>query len=85
MTSIDDVIRLLEAARDTGKAAKRTAKAGRTVAKKTKRKASAYQQRYGKHFKRLAPKYKLKSGGWKKDGFRRCQAAAHRAAKGGRK
>jgi hypothetical protein len=45
------------------------------------RKASAYSKRYGKAFKRLAPKYKKKSGGWKKNGFRLCAAAARKAAK----
>lgn len=46
-----------------------------------KRAPSAYSKRYGKAFKRLAPKYKKKSGGWKKNGFKRCSAAARRAAK----
>lgn len=45
------------------------------------RKAGAYQKRYGKHFKRLAPRYKKKSGGWKKGGFKATQKAAHKAAK----
>ena len=49
--------------------------------KKKKRKASAYSKRYGREFKRLSPKYKLKNGSWGKDGFKRCQAAAHRATK----
>ena len=48
---------------------------------KKPRKASAYSKRYGKAFKRLAPKYKKKSGGWKKNGFRLCAAAARKAAK----
>jgi len=48
---------------------------------KKKRKASAYSKRYGKAFKRLAPKYKKKNGGWKKNGFKRCAAAARKAAK----
>ena len=46
-----------------------------------KRAASAYSKKYGRAFKRLAPKYKKKSGGWKKDGFKRCQKAAHKAVK----
>jgi len=50
-------------------------------ATKSKRAPSAYAQRYGRAFKRLSKKYKLKSGGWKKDGFKRCQKAAHRAVK----
>jgi hypothetical protein len=49
-------------------------------AKKT-RKASPYSKRYGREFKRLSPKYKLKRGGWAKDGFKRCQAAAHKATR----
>ena len=48
---------------------------------KKKRKATAYSKRYGKAFKRLAPKYKKKNGSWKKDGFKRCAAAARRMAK----
>lgn len=51
------------------------------VKKKSPRKASAANKRYGAAFKRLAPKYKKKSGGWKKDGFKRCAAAARKAAK----
>lgn len=56
-------------------------RADKAIKKKVKRKASAASKRYGKAFKRLAPKYKKKSGGWKKDGFKRCAAAARRAAK----
>ena len=48
---------------------------------KPKRKASAYSKRYGRAFKRLAPKYKKKNGQWKKDGFKRCGAAARKEAK----
>lgn len=48
---------------------------------KKKRKASAYSKRYGAAFRRLAPKYKNKSGGWKKDGFKRAQKAAHKEAR----
>lgn len=49
--------------------------------KKKKKRKSAYFKRYSAAFKRLAPKYKKKAGGWKKDGFRRCAAAARKAAK----
>lgn len=48
---------------------------------KKPRKVSASAKRYGREFKRLAPRYKKKSGGWKKDGFKRCAAAARKAAK----
>jgi hypothetical protein len=54
---------------------------GEPKPKKKKRKASAYNKRYGAAFKRLAPKYKKKNGQWKKDGFKRCSAAARREAK----
>ena len=46
-----------------------------------KRKASKSQLKYGRAFKRLCPKYKKKNGQWKKDGFKRCVKAAHRACK----
>lgn len=45
---------------------------------KPKRTASRSQKKYGRAFKRLAPKYKKKNGSWKKDGFKRCVRAAHR-------
>lgn len=48
---------------------------------KKKRRASAYSKRYGKAFKKLAPKYKKKNGGWKANGFKRCAAAARKVAK----
>ena len=48
---------------------------------KPKRKASAYSKRYGAAFRKLAPKFKKKNGSWKKDGFKRCAAAARRMAK----
>ena len=51
------------------------------VEKKVKRKASAYSIKYGKAFKRVAGKYKLKSGKWAKNGFKRAQKAAHALAK----
>jgi hypothetical protein len=50
------------------------------AAKKPRRK-SKYHSAYGRHFKALAPKYKLKSGSWAKNGFKRCQKAAHAATK----
>lgn len=53
----------------------------RKVKRKVKRKASAYSRKYGKAFKKVAGKYKLKSGAWAKDGFKRAQKAAHKLAK----
>jgi hypothetical protein len=51
-----------------------------TPSPKPKRKASAYSKRYGAAFRKLSPKYKLKNGSWGKDGFKRCQKAAHKLA-----
>ena len=48
---------------------------------KVKRKASDYSKRYGRNFKRIASKYKLKSGAWAKNGFKRAQKEAHRLSK----
>jgi hypothetical protein len=48
---------------------------------KKKRRASAKSKKYGKCFKKLQHKYKKKNGSWKKDGFKRCAAAARRCAK----
>ena len=44
------------------------------------RKASAYSRKYKAAFKRVAPKYKLKSGKWKAGGFKRAVKEAHRVA-----
>jgi len=49
--------------------------------KKTTRKVSAYSKKYGRAFKKLQNKYKTKAGKWQKDGFKRCQKAAHALAK----
>jgi hypothetical protein len=53
------------------------------VKKVVKRKASAYSRRYARAFKRVANKYKLKSGSWMKNGFSRAQKEAHKIAKRG--
>ena len=45
------------------------------------RRISAYHTAYGKNFQKVAPKYKTKSGSWKKDGFKRAQKEAHRLTK----
>ncbi len=58
------------------------ASAGSTSGTTSKpRKASAYSKRYGKAFKKVQGKYKLKSGAWAKNGFKRAQKAAHALAK----
>jgi len=71
-------------AKQAGKSIGRRVTGGRakgSSAKKMRRKISAYQTAYGKNFQKVAPKYKKKDGGWKKDGFKRAQAEAHRLTK----
>jgi hypothetical protein len=54
------------------------------VATKVKRKASAYNRKYKAAFRKIAPRYKLKSGKWKAGGFKRAVKEAHKVA-GGKK
>jgi len=49
--------------------------------KKPKRSPSLYNIKYSKAFKKMAPRFKKKGGGWKKDGFKRAGAAARKAIK----
>ena len=46
-----------------------------------KKKLTAYQRRYNKNFRKIAPRYKLKSGKWKKNGFRSAVRLAHKMSK----
>jgi len=55
--------------------------AGGTTKTSKKRKKSKYHTAYGKHFKAIQSKYKLKNGKWKKDGFKRCARAARDLAR----
>ena len=58
------------------------AKATVETVKKTGRRAkSAYNRKYKAAFKKIAPKYKLKSGKWKKGGFKSAVKAANKAGK----
>ena len=72
---------LLESAGVPTDMAKKQSQKLAPIEKKVKRKASAYSKKYGRAFKRVAGKYKLKSGKWAKDGFKRAQKAAHKLAK----
>lgn len=72
---------LLESAGVPTDMAKKQSRKLAPLEKKAKRKASAYSIKYGKAFKKVAGKYKLKSGKWAKDGFKRAQKAAHKLAK----
>jgi hypothetical protein len=48
---------------------------------KRKRGPSAYNKAYSRAFKKVAPRFKKKNGGWKKDGFKRAGAAARKMIK----
>ena len=52
---------------------------------KTKKRRTAYQRRYKAAFKKVQKRYKLKSGKWKKGGFRSAVREAHKMAKRGGK
>ena len=49
--------------------------------KKTPKRSTAYQRRYKKAFKSVSKRFKLKSGKWKKGGFKAAVRAAHKEAK----
>lgn len=51
------------------------------VQAKPKRRKSAYQRRYKANFKKIAPRFKLKSGKWKKNGFKMAVKMAHKMSK----
>ncbi len=50
-------------------------------AAKKPRKATAYNKEYSRQFAKFEKKNKKKNGGWKQNGFRNTQKAAHKAAK----
>ncbi len=52
-----------------------------SVSMPKKRKTSAYSRRYKANFRKIAPRYKLKSGKWKKNGFRSAVRLAHKMSK----
>jgi hypothetical protein len=53
--------------------------------KPKKKRSTAYQRRYKAAFKKIQKRYKLKSGKWKKGGFRAAVREAHKMAKRGGK
>lgn len=55
------------------------------VVTKVKKKSSAYNRRYKAAFKKVASRYKLKSGKWKAGGFKRAVKEAHKIAGGKRR
>jgi hypothetical protein len=53
--------------------------------KPKKKRSTAYQRKYKSAFKKIQSRYKLKSGKWKKGGFKSAVREAHRMAKRGGK
>ena len=47
----------------------------------TKKRKTAYQRRYKANFKKIATRFKLKSGKWKKGGFKAAVKMAHKMSK----
>ena len=45
------------------------------------KKKTAYQKRYGRNFRKIENQYKLKSGKWKKNGFKNAVKMAHKMSK----
>jgi len=71
---------------DSGFAAMRTETAEEAIARETrmfpkKKRSTAYQRRYKANFKKVAPRFKLKSGKWKKNGFKSAVKLAHKMSK----
>jgi len=46
-----------------------------------KKRSSAYSRRYKANFRKIAPDFKLKSGRWKKNGFKSAVKLAHKMSK----
>ena len=44
-------------------------------------KSTKYGRTYKKEFRKVAPRFKMKNGKWKKDGFKAAVRAAHRATR----
>jgi hypothetical protein len=51
------------------------------VERKSKRRSNKYSRTYKREFRKIASKYKMKNGKWKKDGFKAAVKAAHRATR----
>jgi len=77
----DDLNRALLAAIDERVGVPLLGRQGMASMAPKKKRVSAYHKKYGREFKKLAPSYKKKNGSWKKNGFKRCAAAARRKCK----
>jgi hypothetical protein len=48
---------------------------------KSKKRSTAYQRRYKSNFKKVANRFKLKNGKWKKNGFKSAVKLAHKMSR----
>lgn len=48
---------------------------------RAKKRSTAYQRRYKSNFKKIASRFKMKSGKWKKNGFKSAVKLAHKMSK----
>lgn len=78
---LDDYMQLLREAGRLASDAQEVVAEVAPVMKKARKKVSSYNRKYKSAFKKIAPKYKLKSGKWKKGGFKAAVKAAHKAVK----
>ena len=46
-----------------------------------KKRSSAYSRRYKANFRKVAPRFKMQSGKWKKNGFKSAVKLAHKMSK----
>jgi len=46
-----------------------------------KKRSSAYSRKYKANFRKVAPQFKMKSGRWKKNGFKSAVKLAHKMSK----
>ena len=78
---IDDYMQLLREAGRLASDAQEVVAEAAPVMKKARKKVSSYNRKYKAAFRKIAPKSKLKSGKWKKGGFKRAVKQAHRMVK----
>lgn len=84
MLTVDEYMalrRLIESERESEGAFASAASSQQAPTPKKRRTSSAYNRRYKAAFKKVSPRYKLKNGNWKSNGFRSAVRAAHKEAK----
>lgn len=78
--TLEEYERLIEMAMGGNMVAANVLNNPETIAPKKKR-SSAYSRRYKANFRKVAPDFKMKSGKWMKNGFKRAVKLAHKMSK----